>query len=221
MLDDHPHNAELAAIRDFLQKEPSAQPVGGGGRQASPDAVRPRPSVLISYSHDSDEHSMRVIRLSERLRSEGVDAEIDRYELAPPQGWPAWMTRQVADRDFILLVCTEIYERRFSGKEAQGKGAGAKWEGGLIRQLLYESEGINTRFIPVVMSRRDLQYIPLELRGTTHHVLEDEAGYEALYRRLTNQPEVVRGALGPLRVLPPIFPLSGLPPASEAEGGSG
>jgi hypothetical protein len=36
------------------------------------------PTVFISYSHDSTEHSDRVLALSDRLRAEGVDAMIDR-----------------------------------------------------------------------------------------------------------------------------------------------
>jgi hypothetical protein len=42
--------------------------------------------VFISYSHDSDAHMNRVFDLSERLRDEGVDCEIDQYETSPAGG---------------------------------------------------------------------------------------------------------------------------------------
>ena len=43
-------------------------------------------------SHDSAEHRKRVLSLSERLRSEGVDAQIDQYiPGTPAEGWPRWM----------------------------------------------------------------------------------------------------------------------------------
>ena len=37
--------------------------------------------VFISYSHDSDEHSERVLRLSDHLRGDGIDCNIDQSRL--------------------------------------------------------------------------------------------------------------------------------------------
>jgi len=44
--------------------------------------------VFISYSHDSAEHSARVLALADKLREMGVDVELDRYHVRPPKGWP-------------------------------------------------------------------------------------------------------------------------------------
>ena len=41
-----------------------------------------RVRVWISYSHDDEAHSERVLRLSERLRGDGIDCWIDQYEQA-------------------------------------------------------------------------------------------------------------------------------------------
>jgi SEFIR domain len=50
------------------------------------------PKVFISYSHDSPEHEKRVLELAERLRADGVDAQLDQYVAgAPYEGWPRWM----------------------------------------------------------------------------------------------------------------------------------
>jgi len=38
------------------------------------------PKVFISYSHDSPEHAERVLQLADRLRPDGVNAVLDRYE---------------------------------------------------------------------------------------------------------------------------------------------
>jgi hypothetical protein len=35
------------------------------------------PKVLISYSYDSLEHARRVLGLVERIRNDGVDAQLD------------------------------------------------------------------------------------------------------------------------------------------------
>jgi hypothetical protein len=162
-----------------------------------------QPKVFISYSHDSQEHQDRVYELSERLRSEGINCEIDQYEPAPARGWPRWMSDQVKQSDFVLIVCTRQYQRRFEGSEKMGTGAGAKWEGAIITQQLYEAEGNNTKFIPIVFSTQDTRYIPVELRSGTWHIVDDDNGYEGLYRHLTGQPKTVRGAIGKPRSLPP------------------
>jgi hypothetical protein len=103
----------------------------------------------------------------------------------------------------VLIVCTRQYQRRFEGSEKVGTGAGAKWEGAIITQQLYEAEGNNTKFIPIVFSTQDTRYIPVELRSSTWHIVDDDSGYEGLYRHLTGQPKTVRGPLGKPRSLPP------------------
>ena len=44
------------------------------------------PKVFISYSHDSPEHAQHVLELAERLRSDGVDAQLDQYVAGTPYG---------------------------------------------------------------------------------------------------------------------------------------
>jgi hypothetical protein len=85
----------------------------------------------------------------------------------------------------------------------------------LIRQLLYEAEGRNDKFIPLVLSHANLSHIPLELRGGTHYVLDGEEGYESLSRRLTGQPAIIREKLGSLRPLPPRNRTRSLPLGEE------
>ncbi len=58
--------------------------------------------IFISYSHDSPAHGDRVLALSQRLRADGIDARVDQYEIAPPEGWPRWMDRQIREADFVL-----------------------------------------------------------------------------------------------------------------------
>lgn len=138
------------------------------------------PKVLISYTHDSRKHKARVLGLCERLRHEGIDCHIDQYEDSPVQGWPRWMTDQIEDSDYVLVVCTEIYERRFVGHEGPGRGLGAQWEGSAITQDLYEQGGRNSKFIPIVFSEEDSSFIPKILRSTTYYPVYTEEGYDAL-----------------------------------------
>jgi hypothetical protein len=145
--------------------------------------------VFISYSHDSAEHLDRVWNLSERLRQDGVDCRIDQYEESPAEGWPRWCSNHVDEAEFVLIVCTEIYQRRYEGKDKPGTGRGVKWEGHIITQELYEADARNTKFIPVVFSASDSTHIPKELRSATNYNIHTEQDYEKLFRRLTNQPE--------------------------------
>ncbi len=167
--------------------------------------------VFISYSHDSQEHLDRVLALADRLRAEGIDCNLDQYEPAPAEGWPRWMDRQFKDADFILVVCTETYCRRFEGREEHGKGLGVKWEGAIITDELYSNEAVNKRFIPVLFSADDAAHVPQRLQHYMRHLYAGPEGYEELYRRLTNQPRVVKPPLGKLRSFEPVNKLRSLP----------
>lgn len=162
------------------------------------------PKVFISYSHDSPEHMDRVLELSNRMRQDGIDCDIDQYEDSPTEGWPRWMIRQINKADFVLVICTGTYNRRFRGIEETGKGLGVKWEGAVVTQELYNAESDNTKFIPVVFFSDDLAHIPIILRGATCYDLSIEKGNEGLYRRLTGQRRVVKPDLGKIQPMAPL-----------------
>lgn len=162
------------------------------------------PKVFISYSQDSPEHVDRVLEISNNLRARGIDCTIDQYEISPPEGWPRWCENQIEQADFVLVVCTEKYYSRFRGKDKKGVGLGAKWEGAVITQDLYDAEASNTKFIPVVFTTRDTKYIPKVLRSPSRYDVSIEAEYISLYRHLTNQPSTLKPELGNLRPMPPL-----------------
>jgi tetratricopeptide (TPR) repeat protein len=157
--------------------------------------------LFISYSHDSPAHEAKVLALANRLRADGIDAVLDQYESFPPRGWIEWMKDQVRATEFVLVVCTETYRRRWDGDERAGVGLGAAYESQLIQQLLYDAGGLNERFVPVLLAKNDDAHIPSALRRYTHFPLYSEEGYNALYRLLTNQPTVRKPILG--QALPP------------------
>jgi len=158
--------------------------------------------VFITYSHDSEEHKTAVLKLAQQLRDDGLDCQIDQFHLGgPTEGWPRWMQRSVEEADFVLVVCTETYKRRFDGKEQPGKGKGADWEGILVLQQLYDARSINEKFLPVLLSGADEEVIPLPLKPFTYHRLPD--CYEKLYRCLTGQPYVLPKPIGIKKELPP------------------
>jgi hypothetical protein len=185
------------------------------GTATSPDRQSAHPRVFVSYAHGDDLHNERVARLVESLKKQGFDAYFDRHGEADA-GWPTWMIEQITAADFVIVVCSDSYHDRFEGKARKGLGRGVKWEGLIIKQLLYESEGVNRKFIPVCFQEDQLQYVPMILRPYTHFVLSDGPGFEALYRALTGQPEIHQSSVG-APALRPLFELSPMPgPAVDA-----
>ncbi|HET9285633.1 MAG TPA: TIR domain-containing protein [Candidatus Angelobacter sp.] len=160
------------------------------------------PKVFISYSHDSEDHKARVLALSNRLRSDGVDATIDQYEVSPPEGWPVWMEQQIRESNFVLVVCTETYLRRAERREESGKGHGVMWESVLSYQQIYDAGSRNEKFIPVLLEGGDRSNIPAPLKSATSYDCSTEEGYFELYARLTNQHGKSKPELGKLKALP-------------------
>lgn len=174
------------------------------------------PRVFITYSHDSNAHIDRVLALADRLRGDGLDVRLDQYELHVPEGWIKWMERQLEQADFVLVVCTETYRRRFDGKEAAGIGLAATLEGALAQQFIYDAGSLNHRFIPIVFEDGEVGDIPRMLGSATRYRLD--AAYDDLYRHLTAQPKTPPPPIGKIRPMPPA-PRPGLsgtsaPPAS-------
>lgn len=157
----------------------------------------------MSYTHDSATQKARVLELANRLREEGIDCEIDQFEDSPPEGWPTWMWSQIQRAQYVLVVCTPIYQRRATKQEEPGVGLGATWEGAVITNELYSSGGRNDKFIPLVLQPEAIGSVPYFLQGATRYDLSRPEGYDALYRRLTAQPAQPRRSLGKLRQLGP------------------
>ncbi|MCA9711761.1 MAG: toll/interleukin-1 receptor domain-containing protein, partial [Myxococcales bacterium] len=70
--------------------------------------------VMVSYSHDSPEHRGWVRGLVGRLRGDGIEVRFDEDPSAEPsQGWPKWCEAQIEAADYVVVVCTPTYRRRF------------------------------------------------------------------------------------------------------------
>ena len=66
--------------------------------------------VFLSYSHDSDSHREKVLGLAERLRQDGLNAQVDQYvDGTPEQGWPRWMLDRFDEAEWVLVICTATY----------------------------------------------------------------------------------------------------------------
>lgn len=167
------------------------------------------PKVFISYYHESNKHKNNVLRLANILRRYGIDCDIDQYHASPPEGWARWMVKQIRASDYVILVCTEGYMRRFEGKE---KG-GAEVEGKLITQE-YLMEGKRDKYIPVIFSPDDARFIPFIFKDVTFYDLSRHEGIKDLYSHLTGQQIITKPQLGKIiktkklyMITQPEFPL--------------
>lgn len=193
----------VAAVRlaafDAVKDAVRSRAVTGLGPLSSAALAGEEPiKAFISYAWEEDpRHNENVLALAHRLRQMGIEAVIDRYvEGTPDEGWPIWMIHQVQRASFVLVVCTETYRRRCEREEGTGVGRGAKWEGAIITQSIYDNDSDNRKFVPVVLKPADVPHVPLMLRSATRYDLSNPQQFEKLYRYLTGQSQVVAPPVG-------------------------
>ncbi|HEY2452844.1 MAG TPA: toll/interleukin-1 receptor domain-containing protein [Scandinavium sp.] len=153
------------------------------------------PTVFISYSHDNELHKNWVLQLATRLRSNGVDVLLDRWNLKLGQDLAAFMERGLSSSHRVLCICSETYVT----KANDGEG-GVGYEKQIITDELLGD--LNTNWvIPVIRNNPQLKKVPSFLAGRMYVSFEDDKLYETRYE------EVLRELLDePLLPIPPLGP---------------
>lgn len=163
---------------------------------SSSDYVAPK--VFVSYSWTSDEYADWVKSLAEKLRSNGVDVILDRWDLKPGQDKFVFMEQMVTNPDIkkVLVMCDKRYAERADRREG-----GVGTESTIISQEVYNQVG-QEKFIPVITERGpDAEtYLPVFIKSRIYIDLSDpnlfERGYEDLLRTLTGHPASEKPLLG-------------------------
>src|SRR5450755_2721189 len=163
--------------------------------------------VFISYAHDDQAHEDQVRNLWVFLRAQGIDARLDLPAAEQRQDWAQWMTQEVRDADYVLVIASPDYKRAAEGEAAPDDRRGIQWEVRLIREVFYTGQDAGLRrFLPVVLPGCSVGDIPLWLAPTSasHYVVTDYSvtGMEKLYRLLTDQPWETVPDLGRVTSLP-------------------
>lgn len=153
------------------------------------------PKVLVTYAHDTQSFADSALDFANKLRSDGIDANIDQYEESPPEGWPRWMERQVRESDFVIVICTETYMRKIESFD-KPEGKGVNWEIGIIYQHLYDNIAYNNKFIPVIFPGSSTEDVPVPLKGATFYFTETEQSYIKLKNRLLGIKNVEKPEIG-------------------------
>ena len=197
-----------------MPANPQAKPeTSAPARQSSERA----PEVFISYSHDSEQHVNRVLKLANRLRTDGIDATIDQEENPPPLNWRSWLQEQIEQSDFVLVICSATYRRRFyeTGGEVPAS------EEVIIHRWLRERGSQEPKFLPVIFERTDGQFIPDVFPPGSLINLSSRKGYGHLLRTLGLRPGQSKAGQGGTTQGPETKPgtesLGGGTPATEVD----
>ena len=157
-------------------------------------------NIFISYVHESKEIENRVFYTSQKLRSDGINCIIDQYIDGTPEiGWAQWTEEQIANSDYVLILCTEEYYQQFGIRTDDNKRKGSAWECMVIINELYKRKSVNKKYIPMVISPTDALYIPTVLSQYTYYSLQDD--YHKLYAFLTKQSRIKPEPLGEIKRL--------------------
>lgn len=140
--------------------------------------------LFISHSHDSVEHDQWALELANRLHRDGFDCVIDQQVVLPPEGWLAWMGRQVKEADAILVIGTERYYGISHGLAPADSGMTMRWECVLDARQLSESGELRSRCVMVLPGVDDSPLMLEPLADAPLFYLQNPGGYEDLLKHL-------------------------------------
>ena len=80
------------------------------------------PIVFISYSHVTEQHITWVTDLSRRLRSNGVDVRLDRWDVCAGQNLNLFMEQYRNLSGRILVVLSDDYGPKADNRGGHGPG---------------------------------------------------------------------------------------------------
>lgn len=148
--------------------------------------VSATPKVFISYSWKEQIYGCDWVReFADKLRSDGIDADIDQYYDSPPEGWTTWIVNQIKNSDYVLIVSTESYYDTVTNGRVIDSGFGRRFEGKMIQTSIYGDGCINSKFIPILPPNVNRKYILDILRDYSAYSIYDD--YEKLKRRLRGE----------------------------------
>jgi hypothetical protein len=151
------------------------------------------PRVFISYSHDSAEHKGWVLDFATTLRNRGVDAVLDQWDLKPGDDLPHFMESQLANSDYVLMICTENYVQKANAGEG-----GVGYEKMIMTSTLL-SKIDNRKVIPIIRQQGGNSrptFLQSKLYIDFSKDSEVEYKFDDLLRTLLNAPLYERPELG-------------------------
>lgn len=148
--------------------------------------VTSEPTVFISYSHDNEEHKDWVLQLATRLRSNGVNIILDRWDLTLGRDLASFMEKGLSKSHRVICVCSEQYIK----KANEGIG-GSGYEKQILTSALVKNQNTNL-IIPLIKNNLTDIQTPIFLSGRIYINFDNqilyEKNYEELLRDILNEP---------------------------------
>jgi len=139
------------------------------------------PSVFISYSWDSEEHENWVTFLAAKLRENGVDATIDKFETqSKTVNLNRMMIEKIKNSDNILLILTENY-----AKKADTFQGGVGYETNLLIRYIKDNPD---KIILIMRYKGDYRKaVPFYLEGFHFIDFSDDSQFDIKFDRLLHR----------------------------------
>ena len=105
------------------------------------------PALFVSYSWANDEHIAWVVNLARRLRANGVDVHLDRWNVRAGHGLNLYRERYAEPSARVLVVLSDDYGPKADGRAERPTGVGT--ETAIVSPTVYRELGSN-RVVPIV-----------------------------------------------------------------------
>jgi hypothetical protein len=140
------------------------------------------PKAFISYSWSSVTHQEWVLTLATRLREDGVDVSLDKWDLKEGHDALAFMERMVSDPSVtkVIVVSDKIYTEK-----ADGRKGGVGTEAQIISPEVY-AKSKQDKFCAVVteMDPEGRPYLPIYYGSRIYVDLSNDDAYATNYDQL-------------------------------------
>ncbi|WP_404385032.1 toll/interleukin-1 receptor domain-containing protein [Knoellia locipacati] len=171
-------------------------------------------TVFVSWAHadegwsqgQADEWASQVAALVGNLRNSGIEADVDLYHMHDADiDWTRFGPNAIEASDHVLVVMSEGWAQRWSGKNHPKVGAGAAAEADTLHGLFNRDQTEWQRRIKIVLLPGvSGALIPAQLERVNRFYVEPDNpdSFEDLVRTLTGQPLHAKPPLGTVPVLP-------------------
>lgn len=156
------------------------------------------PRAFVSYSWTSPTHVSWVLNLATRLREDGVDVILDKWDLKPGHDSYKFMESMVTDPTVakVVMICDKTYVDKANSREG-----GVGTESQIISPEIYKDTA-QDKFSAVITEEDGdgNAYVPVFYKGRIYFDFRSvdrfEDGYEQLLRWLVDRPMFVKPKLG-------------------------
>ena len=134
--------------------------------------------TFISYSWDNENHKQWVKDLAQELRSDGIEAILDEWELALGDQLTHFMEKKIQECEYVLIICTPDY-----CKKSNDRQGGVGYEDHVMTASIYQKEN-NRKFIPILAKGSWKDAAPSWLIGKVYVNLSTSESYKKEYSKL-------------------------------------